>query len=30
MQDLNEPTPPSEIIHNLDEAYSFVNELVIQ
>lgn len=27
MQDLNEPTPPSEIIHNLDEAYGFVNEI---
>ena len=28
MQDLNEPTPPSEIIHNLDEAYGFVNEII--
>ncbi|MBM7578435.1 carbamoyl-phosphate synthase large subunit [Jeotgalibacillus terrae] len=27
MNELNEPVPESEIIHNLDEAYDFVNEI---
>ncbi|KIL50408.1 carbamoyl-phosphate synthase large chain [Jeotgalibacillus alimentarius] len=27
MNELNEPVPESEIIHNLDEAYAFVNEI---
>ncbi|WNF35525.1 carbamoyl-phosphate synthase large subunit [Bacillaceae bacterium IKA-2] len=27
MNELNEPVPPSAIIHNLEEAYEFVNEI---